>query len=87
MNLKRTSYLNSVLFTSLNHVLRILPHGHWERARSSALDNFKYCIKQGQFEKVGDFTVEETQLAKSSEKVPVSKLIRGLMNKNTMWQV
>ena len=51
-------YLETIRSVRLNAVRAILPAAHWTPALQSAERNYRYCIKSGRFEVVGDFTKE-----------------------------
>ena len=67
---------------------QVLPSAHWEKANSSALINYQYCTKQGNFTVIGDFSREEFRI-EQQKKAPasISLVIQGLLNSDLAPQV
>ena len=68
-------FLRSMRFTNCK---RILGNAFWDVARSSSLNNYKYCIKEGNFQTIGDFSRRELG-QDPNHKIPHSAIIKGLL--------
>ena len=64
----------------------ILLNAHWCPAKHNSIKNYKYCIKSGHYEVIGDFSKEVNALSKMNL-CPVGMVIRGLMETKCKEQV
>ena len=49
----------------LSRVAKILPMAHWEGAREDSLVNYRYCVKDGHFDLIGEFSLEQNGTTKA----------------------
>ena len=68
-------FLRSMRFVNCK---RILPTAYWDVARSSSLNNYRYCIKEGNYQTIGDFSREE-QGQDPNQKIANITIIKGLL--------
>ena len=71
-------------------VKRIHPAAHWEGARRSAQVNFEFCSKSGNFDVIGDISLEQQQQRTTSgikRPASVALVLQGLINPKTAPQV
>jgi hypothetical protein len=67
----------------LNHVKDVLPSAHWEGTRGTALENYTYCCKSGNFDTLGDWNRENNgRTAGSAGIVSVGMMVMGLLSEN-----
>ena len=73
------------------HVKRVFPTAWWNVASESSLINYRYCVKEGNFITIGDFSSEERGLEprknKSKRPASVSLIINGLLDPQLSPQV
>ena len=79
-------YLELTRSYRLGYVSRILPRAFWNPARGTALENFVYCTKSGNFATLGDWTKEQSGSNKNSV-IPVSMMLRGLLDQDLNLQM
>lgn len=73
----------------LGYVKKILPLARWEGAVYSPERNYRYCIKGGDFQTVGDFSVEEGLVGGNRACRPASipMILEGMLDKTLAPQI
>lgn len=70
------------------NVRRIFPTAHWDGARSSALINYEYCSKGGNYQCIGDFSkILSSSRTPQSRPASVPMILRGLMDNEKIPQI
>lgn len=71
------------------HVRKIFSTAHWSVAYGTALKNFQYCTKGGNYDAIGDFSAEEAGLVGGDTTgcASVPMVISGLLNEKCALQV
>ena len=84
-------YLELQRSLRLSHVAKILPMAHWEGAREDSLVNYRYCVKDGHFDLIGDFSFEQNGTTKAISKrnppLSVGSVVNALLNPETSLQI
>lgn len=57
---------------------RVLANAHWEKAVQNSLANYRYCIKDGNFVTVGDWSRELSGMAGNVDRVVEQRMVRPL---------
>ena len=74
-------YLELIRSYRFPHLKKILPNAHWECARGSARDNFKYCTKEGDYDCIGDWSREMAD-GGSAVEASVGLIVSGLLSEH-----
>lgn len=75
---------------SLGYVRRILAYARWEPALSTASRNFAYCVKNGRYDLIGDFTAELNSLditRRGVRPASIPLVLEGLLDKKLSAQI
>ena len=60
-----------------SHLRKIFPTAYWYGARGSAAQNVQYCIKEGNFDVLGDFSHELT--GSSSKSLSLTEVVKAVV--------
>lgn len=74
-------YLSFTYCVRLSQCKRILEEAHWEIAKGTPFENYKYCSREGDFQILGDWrkTLEIGEKSRKEKILTSNEILRGLL--------